>query len=274
MLRKLGLSTAALVVAFILSHTEVAPPLTVSKVTQPFKIDPVLATEEVEWLDSDGDACPDVQEVSLDSRKGGLRDPGDPYDFYDVTGWYSRESDGKIDVMDMQSVAFRWGATTGSLYYDAKYDRSVELVNGPFDLGPPDGEINIYDLQAMYAQAWAECQEKTSLSDIAPLCDGNLKEAKDPSGVVLVPGKTYKECKLIRDDSGKLVDVAILEETTAITDESFSDDPVVPEQVEKGIAPAAPSAEAAGSTIGPRTWQFGCITGHNRAYSLVGVHVV
>ena len=240
MLKRISFILTVLMAVVLLSHTGVGSHPVVNTITRPFKIDPVLATEEVTWPDSDGDGCGDVQEMGSNASKGGLRDPADRWDFFDVAS-NNEPPDGVVDTMDAMAVAFRWPSKVGDILYDSRYDRSVQLVNGPFDLGPPDGAINFQDLQALYAQFGAACPRKTSLSEIAPLCDWNLKEATDPAATVLVPDKSYKECRLVRDQSGKLVDVTILNETTAITDVAYSSDPVVPSQVAQGIAPKAPS---------------------------------
>ena len=116
-------------------------------------------------LDFDGDGCSDFRELGDDASAGGLRDPFDPWDFYDVAGRGGQEPDGVVDMTDLQAVSFRWNTEVGTLLYDAKYDRTVELVNGPYDLGPPDGEINIFDLQALSAQFGHSCVGEGSLPE-------------------------------------------------------------------------------------------------------------
>jgi len=121
--------------------------------TQEEGIDPAL-------IDSDFDGCSDAEEFGSNPSLGGLRNPDDPWDVYDIAGFYGSEQsgpDGVIDALDVQLVAFRWNTQAGDAIYDSGSDRSVELVDGPYDLGPPDGQITISDLQAVMSQFGLTC---------------------------------------------------------------------------------------------------------------------
>ncbi len=260
------MKTIISLIAAVIAAMVVLPHLSVG--SDSFIVDPAYAVEVVEWPDSDGDGCLDGEELGSDWYKGGNRDPF-TWDFADLTGrGPDRLPDGVVDTLDTHAIAFRYGAVKGTLLYDEHYDVPTR-----------DGDIDINDLQYVYGQFGASClaPETTPVSEIAPLCDGNFKEEGEAAGVAIaagvemVPGETYKECRMIRDDAGVLVDVAILDETVQLTDIAFSDDPVDPVMVEAGIAPPVPpEGEHAGSSAESRVWSFGCFTGHNRAYSFWG----
>lgn len=151
-------------------------------------------------LDTDGDGCLDAAETSPYPETGGMRDPTDPYDYFEVT------RDGRIDTLDTTKVAFRWGSEEGDLLYNPKFDRSVELVTGPFDLGPPDGGIDISDLQVMYNQFGHTCGPVTVTVDVTNDCGGNVRESTEPP-------TSAQECVIVRDDAGTIVDVVLAETT-------------------------------------------------------------
>ena len=56
--------------------------------------------------------------------------------------------DCRVDVLDTQTVAFRWGVTIGSLLYNQRYD--LEPDGG-------DGDIDIKDLQFTYGRFASDC---------------------------------------------------------------------------------------------------------------------
>ena len=88
--------------------------------------------------DTDGDGCTDVQELQPNSRLGGLRDPWNLYDFYDVNG------DGSITwAGDILPVANAFLQGPGDPLYTAAKDRGGTL--GPFahNRAGPDGTIGV-----------------------------------------------------------------------------------------------------------------------------------
>jgi len=98
--------------------------------------------------DTDGDGCSDAQENGPDEMLGGRRDYLNPWDFYDVNG------DRLINLPDdVLVVAAAYGPDTFPLYSIFK-DRSppptADEEPDPsrrelWDLGPPDGVINVTD---------------------------------------------------------------------------------------------------------------------------------
>jgi hypothetical protein len=90
--------------------------------------------------DSDGDSCTDARELGPDETLGGRRDPNNPWDFYDVSG------DGVVTIGDdILAVVASFGPGNGPSYVAGR-DRSPPPKGGdPWDMGPPDGAINILD---------------------------------------------------------------------------------------------------------------------------------
>ncbi len=59
-----------------------------------------------------------------------------------------------VDVIDQQAVSMRWGASVGSLLYDARMDTM------PYGNIKGDGLINIKDVQFAYGRAGSVCSEQ------------------------------------------------------------------------------------------------------------------
>lgn len=128
-------------------------------------------------LDSDGDGCTDAQELGPDPKLGGRRDPYNFWDFFDVPN-ADGVRDGRIGLMgDILRVAARLGVTdsdgTASINrhsdplspvpadvrtYHPAFDRS-RAANGTdaWDLGPPDGTINLFDVLGVVMQYGHHC---------------------------------------------------------------------------------------------------------------------
>jgi glucose/arabinose dehydrogenase len=100
-----------------------------------------FAANQISYLtpDSDGDGCADARELGPDRALGGQRDPDNPYDFYDVNG------DGRVTMSDVTAVIQAFGPASGPNYRTAK-DRSPPPPGGQWwEMGPPDGVINLLD---------------------------------------------------------------------------------------------------------------------------------
>jgi subtilisin family serine protease len=88
--------------------------------------------------DTDGDTCLDGAEVSSDPRSGGLRDPLNRWDFYDVNG------DGRIDVAnDLLPVASRYRLSSSDARYEARFDRGGAVGPYSWSRAGPDGRIDV-----------------------------------------------------------------------------------------------------------------------------------
>ncbi|MEX0785493.1 MAG: flexitail domain-containing putative surface protein [Dehalococcoidia bacterium] len=127
--------------------------------------------------DSDGDGCSDVQELGPDPQLGGGRDPDSFWDFFDVPNM-SNVRDGAVSLApDAYSVILKLGAKDNngaaiinrysdpmspppadrSAYHPA-FDRSPPPPGGdPWDSGPPDGAITLYDLLLVVFQYGHRC---------------------------------------------------------------------------------------------------------------------
>jgi hypothetical protein len=95
--------------------------------------------------DSDGDRCTDAAELSDDPLLGGQRDPLNYWDFFDAN------ASGRIDAADINLVRRGLGTVPGEFGYASARDRSI-TGPGLFDLGPPDGIIDLTDVAAVMEQ--------------------------------------------------------------------------------------------------------------------------
>ena len=130
-------------------------------------------------LDTDGDGCTDAQELGPDEKLGGGRDPDNFWDFYDTPG-FTGQRDGSISLgEDIMALGWRLGTTDGSgtaavnrysdplaplsddpTAYHPAFDRSGPTQGALlWDIGPPDGQINLSDLLAMIYQYGHTCAD-------------------------------------------------------------------------------------------------------------------
>jgi len=103
--------------------------------------------------DTDGDGCIDLSEVQTapgSQFEGGLRNPKDPWDYFDPT------DDGMVRMVDIMMVVMHYGSSTGDPGYDTRYDRTYAGPY-PWSLGPPDGNISIADIMAVIRQFAHDC---------------------------------------------------------------------------------------------------------------------
>jgi hypothetical protein len=111
-----------------------------------------------------------------DEQLGGRRDPGSPWDFYDTPN-LNNERDGKIDLPnDILAVVMRIGTHDSNGFadinrfsdpntpvpadvtaYHPAYDRSAPQGDDAWDLGPPDGRINLIDVLGIILQYGHSC---------------------------------------------------------------------------------------------------------------------
>ena len=105
-------------------------------------------TKQPDPGDTDGDGCSDEQENGPNQELGGRRDYLNPWDFYDVNG------DLSVSIPEeILPIAAAFGPSTGPNYTTAKDRTSPPTADEepdpakrePWDLGPPDGTINIID---------------------------------------------------------------------------------------------------------------------------------
>jgi hypothetical protein len=95
-------------------------------------------------VDGDGDGCTNGREAGLDETSGGLRDPKNPWDFYDVLGpGGALPKDRKVDLPnDVLGVILRY-SPTGAPPYDVAFDRGPQAGAHPWNMSAPDGVIDL-----------------------------------------------------------------------------------------------------------------------------------
>lgn len=134
--------------------------------------DPPTVTSSVDLtvIDTDFDGCTDAEELGTKPRKGGMRDPNNPFDFFDVN------FDRKVTREDAKEVAARYGAKRGDARYDLAYDRA-QMGADPWDLGPGDGVINRADVNAVLIQLGDRCSG-VPVKSFAAVCSELQTEAR------------------------------------------------------------------------------------------------
>ena len=100
--------------------------------------------------DTDGDGCADNEELGPLPEFGGLRDPANPWDFYDVDG--SRT----VDAVDIGAVRSRFNSSGPTPPEDMPYDRSAGAA--AWAPGPPDDHIDAVDIGLVRTSFNHECQ--------------------------------------------------------------------------------------------------------------------
>ncbi len=89
-------------------------------------------------LDDDDDGCTDLQEAGPDKDLGGLRDPLNPWDFYDTNG--DRIIDLFVDILGV----IQHYSLDGSPPYDVIYDRGASAGPYTWSMTAPDGSIDLF----------------------------------------------------------------------------------------------------------------------------------
>ena len=112
-----------------------------------------------EDLDDDGDGCSDLQENGKDPTVGGLRNPHNPWDFYDVLGEGGGPPDQLIDLPnDILGVILRF-APQGQPPYDVQFDRGPSSGPNAWNMTAPDGVIDLpNDVLGVILQFNHSCQ--------------------------------------------------------------------------------------------------------------------
>jgi hypothetical protein len=91
-------------------------------------------------LDSDGDGCADAEEATHTPATGGLRDPQEFWDFYDVT------NDKSIDLADTLSVLAYFGdAALPATPADLRDRQMTDPVAQPWRTAEADDGIDLRD---------------------------------------------------------------------------------------------------------------------------------
>ena len=115
--------------------------------------------------DTDDDGCTDGAELGTDETLGGLRDPTNPWDFYDVAGSplppQNGAPDGVIDLPNDILGVIQHFAPSGAAPYDVQFDRGPkkEPDANAWRLSAPDGVIDLpNDILGVILQFQHNCQ--------------------------------------------------------------------------------------------------------------------
>ncbi len=110
--------------------------------------------------DTDGDGCADIREIGTDETLGGLRDPANPWDFYDSAGDGGGPPDGIIDLSnDIFGVIQHYAPTGTEPGYDVTFDRGPSTGPNVWNMTAPDGVIDLTnDIMGVIQQYQHSCQ--------------------------------------------------------------------------------------------------------------------
>ena len=110
--------------------------------------------------DDDNDGCTDVKENGKDPKLGGLRNPHNPHDFYDVLGGGGGPPDQFIDLTnDIFGVILHYAPTGTEPEYDVAFDRGPTAGPNVWNMTAPDGVIDLTnDILGVIQQYFHSCQ--------------------------------------------------------------------------------------------------------------------
>ena len=108
----------------------------------------------------DNDGCTDDQENGPDETLGGLRDPHNPWDFYDVLGpGAALPLDRVIDLPNDILGVIQHFSPSGAPPYDIAFDRGPSSGPNPWNMTAPDGVIDLpNDILGVIMQFEHSCQ--------------------------------------------------------------------------------------------------------------------
>jgi hypothetical protein len=118
--------------------------------------------------DDDNDGCLDIEELGMNPALGGLRNPHDPWDFYDVPAGPSLLRDDRVTILDVTAVVPRFGSTGDpgadphttpppAPAYHPAYDRTALGDLKGWQSTVPDGIISIADIGLIAGQFSHTC---------------------------------------------------------------------------------------------------------------------
>ena len=133
-------------------------------------------TPQPDGDDSDSDGCDDDKEHGPNPTLGGLRNPNNPWDFFDTPAGTPPGRDQMVNIIDIAAVVLRFGTVSSPplteeealaqaltppvdlTSYHAAFDRGGPIPGEDlWDLLAPDGAINVLDLGAVIAQFGHTC---------------------------------------------------------------------------------------------------------------------
>ena len=106
------------------------------------------------------DSCTTWEELGTDPLKGGLRDPWNAYDMYDIASGGGGPPDGEVDLFsDVLGVILHY-SLDGAPPYDARYDRGASAGPNTWNMTGPDGIIDLFtDILGVIVQFSHDCTD-------------------------------------------------------------------------------------------------------------------
>jgi hypothetical protein len=108
--------------------------------------------------DSDGDGCADARELGSSATTGGLRDPYNPWDFFNPEKVNTPDTQ---TVSDIIKVVQQFGKDQGNVAYTTATDRTAVPGGQAWSLGAPDGKQSVADILAAVKQFGQNCPHVT-----------------------------------------------------------------------------------------------------------------
>ncbi len=113
--------------------------------------------------DTDGDNCPDKNELSDDPAHGGLRDPFNRWDYFNPS------LDGLNRVDDILKVVNQYFIDKGNPLYTKHTDRTSLTGSNAWNFGPPNGQQRVDDILAAVKSYFHDCSGGTFVDpDLEP----------------------------------------------------------------------------------------------------------
>jgi hypothetical protein len=119
-------------------------------------------------VDDDNDGCLDTEELGPNPALGGMRNPHDPWDLYDVPAGPTMTRDDRVTIWDISGVLNRFGSNGDpgadphtppppQPAYHPAFDRSPLGSGEGWQSTAPDGIISIGDITMVAGQFSATC---------------------------------------------------------------------------------------------------------------------
>jgi hypothetical protein len=104
--------------------------------------------------DGDGDGCPDKLELSDNQSAAGLRDPQNPFDFFNPEKVNTPHTH---TVADILRTVNQFGKDQGNAAYTIDTDRTAVIGANAWNLSLPDGKQTVADILAAVKQFGHNC---------------------------------------------------------------------------------------------------------------------
>lgn len=168
--------------------------------------------------DPDNDGCTTAEELGVNPAAGGMRDPNNPWDFFDTP-----PRDNSIVIGDILRVVAHFGTSDGGPNYYEAFDRSPPPPGADlWDLREPDGSVTINDILMVVVQFGHACTE-------IEWCNDNVKPLAllDTEPYEVTPAEPlWRDCFEVLDENGGVVDYVTREATVEVESEELTDEEV------------------------------------------------